>query len=451
MPPPGPEGPAIRRPSELNLVTYPVLTLPLEITAEIFKWCIDPGCPYPGVAPLVLTRICRQWRALAFATPALWDTITEIEFGYSFGLPSHPQPEAFISTWFSRAGTRPLSLGIICPDMLHSVCLELVILQHASRFQSLDVMAGLKVLSDFNGVQPFPLLSDLTLCSLHNHEEEGPIQLFDIQGAPALRRLTLENVHPSMVIMPWAQLTNMSLTSVSLGECLNALRWATSLHEFRRHSPPDEGKESTSEDTPTPVNHSLLTSLAISTDGDADILPLLTLSRLQTLELGDRWRGYQRSLDIDIVPFLSRVSSTVCTLKVGMSPSVPLQWLHPLTQLTALELVRSVHLPSKTDIIRALDRRTSPDFLPRLQAFVFSECRSDQVDDELLDTLGSRCDTTDAAHVTLQSFSLIWPTFDYHSDAPNARLPLVNVLPLRALAGRGMHIHIGTRGQNNFY
>ncbi|KAJ6505285.1 hypothetical protein C8R45DRAFT_753118, partial [Mycena sanguinolenta] len=59
--------------TELNLVAYPVLTLPPEITAEIFKWCIDTRLrPLPSVASLLLTRICRDWRALAFSTPALW-------------------------------------------------------------------------------------------------------------------------------------------------------------------------------------------------------------------------------------------------------------------------------------------------------------------------------------------------------------------------------------------
>ncbi|KAJ7241350.1 hypothetical protein B0H12DRAFT_1024223, partial [Mycena haematopus] len=62
--------------SELNLVVYPVLTLPPEITAQIFLWCVDVELRLlqtPSVAPLLLTQICRDWRALALSTPALWD------------------------------------------------------------------------------------------------------------------------------------------------------------------------------------------------------------------------------------------------------------------------------------------------------------------------------------------------------------------------------------------
>ena len=90
-----------------------------------------------------------------------------------------------------------------------------------------------------------------------------------------------------------------------------------------------------------------------------------------------------------------------------MSPTVPVHWFYPLTHLTALELVHSMALPFTTDVIRALDRRTTPDFLPRLQAFVSLDCGSDQVDNELLDALASRCNAGDAAHAKRESFSLI--------------------------------------------
>jgi hypothetical protein len=193
-----------------------------------------------------------------------------------------------------------------------------------------------------------------------------------------------------------------------------------------------------------------LNSLTISIfDGDEDILRFLDLPGLQKFELGRRFMIWESYLDAEIVPFLSRISGTLRTFHVGMSPTVPVHWFYPLTHLTTLELVRSTGLPFTTDVIRALDRRTTPDFLPKLQAFVFLDCGSDQIDNELLDVLASRCDARDAAQAKLESFSLIWPT--YESETAIVRLPLVNVLPLRALAARGMHIHIGTREQNSFY
>ncbi|KAJ7672806.1 hypothetical protein B0H17DRAFT_1208524 [Mycena rosella] len=392
--------------SELNLVVYPVLTLPPEITTEIFKWYIDTGKRLlPSLVPSLLTQICRDWRALALSTPALWDTITEIE--------GHDplQVERLVTTWFSRAGTRPLSLGILCPQNPESVPLESVI----RRWYEPD---------------------------------GGQIQLFD--NAPSLRHLSLESVPPWALAMPWAQLTKMTISSASLCDFLNVLRWATSLHEFRRQGTPEDEEEDMLP-LEAPVRHSSLNSLAVSiVGGDEDILRFLVLPGLQKFELGTCFTIWESYLDAEIVPFLSRISGTLRTFNVGMSPTVPVHWFYPLTHLTTLELVRSMGLPFTTDVIRALDRRITPDFLPKLQAFVFLDCGSDQVDNELLDALASRCDARDAAHAKLESFSLIWPAY-YKSEAPVVRLPFVNVLPLRALAARGMRIHIGTRGQNSFY
>ncbi|KAJ7213280.1 hypothetical protein C8J57DRAFT_1397784 [Mycena rebaudengoi] len=414
--------------SELNLVVYPVLTLPPEITAEIFKWCIDTGKRLlPSLAPSLLTQICRDWRALALSTPALWDTITEIE--------GHDplQVERLVTTWFSRADTRPLSLGFLNSQNPESVPLESIIRRYASQLQSLDMMTNSGVFSDFNAIQSFPLLRDLTLCCLGGYEPDGgQIQLFD--SAPSLRHLSLDSVPPWAVAMPWAQLTKMTISLTSLHDCLNA--------------PPEDEEDDM---LPLePVHHSSLNSLGISIfGGDEDILQFLVLPGLQKVELGRRYIRWESSLDAEIVPFLSRISGTLRTFNVGMSPTVPVHWFYPLTHLTTLELVRSMGLPFTTDVIRALDHRTTPDFLPKLQAFVFLDCGSDQVDNELLYALTSRCDARDAAHAKLESFSLIWPT--YESGVPVVRLPLVNVLPLRALAARGMHIHIGMRGQNSFY
>ncbi|KAJ7113036.1 hypothetical protein C8R44DRAFT_596190, partial [Mycena epipterygia] len=62
--------------AELDRIVYPVLTLPSEITSDIFIQSIPRDSnPSRHTAPLLLTQICRQWRAIALATPSLWQSI----------------------------------------------------------------------------------------------------------------------------------------------------------------------------------------------------------------------------------------------------------------------------------------------------------------------------------------------------------------------------------------
>ncbi|KAJ7108815.1 hypothetical protein C8R44DRAFT_584453, partial [Mycena epipterygia] len=53
---------------------YPFLTIPTELTIEIFFHCLPYKFtqPSPSVAPMLLGTVCRQWREIAWNIPALW-------------------------------------------------------------------------------------------------------------------------------------------------------------------------------------------------------------------------------------------------------------------------------------------------------------------------------------------------------------------------------------------
>ena len=94
---------------------YPVLTLPNEITSEIFI-CFLPD--YPATPPLTglaspttLTHVCRQWRAVALATPVLWRAIK-----FHTGRTTHAQIRRISDEWMKRAGSCSLSIDINTPD-----------------------------------------------------------------------------------------------------------------------------------------------------------------------------------------------------------------------------------------------------------------------------------------------------------------------------------------------
>ena len=59
---------------DLKSVTYPILTIPPEITTQIFEHYVDVMAEeWASVeaAPNVLTHVCRAWRRIALATPKL--------------------------------------------------------------------------------------------------------------------------------------------------------------------------------------------------------------------------------------------------------------------------------------------------------------------------------------------------------------------------------------------
>ncbi|KAJ6602553.1 hypothetical protein DFH09DRAFT_859208, partial [Mycena vulgaris] len=60
--------------SALASIVFPVLSLPVEITSEIFLQCLDgrPIKPDLREIPLVLTRVCSAWRSITINTPRLW-------------------------------------------------------------------------------------------------------------------------------------------------------------------------------------------------------------------------------------------------------------------------------------------------------------------------------------------------------------------------------------------
>ncbi|KAF8127806.1 hypothetical protein K438DRAFT_1789704 [Mycena galopus ATCC 62051] len=65
--------------TRLESVVYPVLSLPLEITSSIFVECLPNQNyylrPSNNSAPLLLMKVCRQWKEIALSTCELWSSL----------------------------------------------------------------------------------------------------------------------------------------------------------------------------------------------------------------------------------------------------------------------------------------------------------------------------------------------------------------------------------------
>ncbi|KAJ7085005.1 hypothetical protein C8R43DRAFT_1051632 [Mycena crocata] len=98
----------IRLQDSINSFTYPILTLPPEITSEFFVCCLPdtPTLPDEAIAPMLLTRICRQWRQIALNEPRLWASLK---------IDSRTRVLRIVQDWLPRARSVPQT---------HSVAVE---------------------------------------------------------------------------------------------------------------------------------------------------------------------------------------------------------------------------------------------------------------------------------------------------------------------------------------
>ncbi|KAJ7639317.1 hypothetical protein FB45DRAFT_726781, partial [Roridomyces roridus] len=121
-------------------ITYPVLTLPSEITSEIFVHCLPDVLSGEDAvntteAPLLLLQICSQWRQIARCTPKLWTRL-------DIDLPSRDEhAHAIAKTWLDCSRQHPLSVTLKGPimDIANFKSFFAIFRQHAPEIRSLTL------------------------------------------------------------------------------------------------------------------------------------------------------------------------------------------------------------------------------------------------------------------------------------------------------------------------
>ncbi|KAF7335598.1 F-box domain-containing protein [Mycena venus] len=259
----------------LDSYTYPVLTLPNEITSEIFIHFLPTYPLYPPLtgllSPNLLAQICRTWREIALATPALWSAIS-LSF-YS----RHYKQESHISQmWLDRSGCRPLSIKIFT-DGIYT----------PSR--------PLEVIGPVNSQRARWEYLKLVLSQSFTFILEGPM--------PTLRQLDFELEYSdppvdfiacaaSRVMLPWSQLTALTLQMVYLRECVPILQQTPNL---------------------------MYCKLDLVLDPEPDVLPEVRLPLLESLILNDDGEPILGYLDTFVVPALRHLE--IPELELGKNPT----------------------------------------------------------------------------------------------------------------------------------
>lgn len=193
----------------------PVSRFPVELLARIFVYCL-PQEPYlaPNVSepPLLLMRICRQWRNVALHTTELWDSLDAVEDdGWGVELP--PMREECMegyATWLSRSGNRPLSIAI--PFDSQGQCREewlRIILSHGTRLRRVRVVdeEGFDLNALLDGAHGLHFLAV-------EARHDGNRNLAVTHAQPYLHALILDGLHARPATLPshtWVNLTHLAV------------------------------------------------------------------------------------------------------------------------------------------------------------------------------------------------------------------------------------------------
>ncbi|KAJ6588988.1 hypothetical protein B0H19DRAFT_1367472 [Mycena capillaripes] len=273
----------------LDSYQYPVLTLANEIVGEIFLHFLPayPLCPpLSGTSsPIIWTQICHEWREIALTTPALWRAIslTRDEDSYALSLSRHDlslsQRIHRSNTWLRRSGCCPLSIQI---DAHGATELLAAAAPHSARWEYLKLHDNSwQEPSQVTALEgPMPSLRHLDLDIYLTQTD-----VLTLGAVPLLRSLTLQVLVPTNVVLPWGQLTSLTLPSVAPLDFVPLLQQTHNL-----------------------VHCTL--GLDFSLDGSGKDLPELTLPFLESLTLIRKRGAVDLRLTTFIVPALRRLDTS---------------------------------------------------------------------------------------------------------------------------------------------
>ncbi|KAJ7241696.1 hypothetical protein B0H12DRAFT_1236940 [Mycena haematopus] len=213
----------------LHEYTYPVLTMPNEIAAEIFCHFLPayPQCPpLLGIdAPTTLTRVCHSWREIALSTPILWRAMSlYISPATAPGL-LQSQLRCWLS-WLTLSRSCLLSIRLLGSNHSHYVQLQIppfiaAITPHSARWEYLKL--DLPLFYEDHGLEGLRACSSLRSLSIGGGAwrmgwtpfiEAPRLCAVGFERFPNLERVP----H-----LPWFQLTTLRMEFVSSSEFMDIL------------------------------------------------------------------------------------------------------------------------------------------------------------------------------------------------------------------------------------
>ncbi|KAJ7149486.1 hypothetical protein C8R43DRAFT_503933 [Mycena crocata] len=387
---------------DLAAVVYPILTLPDDITSEIFLHCVEtvlnPGkdkTTRQNPGPLCLASICSSWRDVAISTCGIW---TRLSFRTS-------RPATDIVTclqwWLSRAGCLPIDLLVSLPSSptSESDAILRALNEYSSRFQSLDLLSAGPITFPDDAKGPFPALKRI---SLQRREYGIPVPSSTIPSfldASHLRAVHLRNIAVDdwRALLPWGQLTTLHIASHDMATGVELLHHTPNLEVLVWSSggwmePPDAADSR----VVLPRLHT------INVDDESQfLLDSLVLPGLQHIHCEPEC--YQQVVDLIA---RSGCSPRKLSISLHYSPLSP----ESLSNLPPIREMKISCFNHKNDDFGDLFGllETEPTLLPKLESLTIEDCARKVDVVSLARMLAARmCDVEGST--TLKSFRL---TFD---------------------------------------
>ncbi|KAJ6447513.1 hypothetical protein C8R45DRAFT_188827 [Mycena sanguinolenta] len=439
------------------------------MTSEIFLHCLpDLQHAVPIFfrsseipIPLLLSQICRAWRHIALNTPQIW-AIFRIDV--HAWLTDRARVALHLAKWLERAGLSPLSFvysarsAAIVPPILalahqwQNVCLRR--LSHtdlvAHRFKS-SLHARLP------NLETLEISTDVT-----NIPGNSVVTAFEL--APRLRHVDLEYLPPTMILLPWNQLTHFRGWGLDDMQCVHVLRLAVSLVECRFDYVRGQGNVNPT--VPLPIHPALKILHFRGHHVSSSILGLATFPSLVELDYRD---GETSEPYESFIGFLSRSRAPLLRLfLLGRSYLRILHGFPYLLDLVDLE-ISGLAVAGMSDFLQNLAVRDPASFLPRLESLTCS-VREEDFETEGLDHDPSDVNWDGLADALefrfrwnrpgplprLKSFRMTWMTdgeLNEDSDNDNELLSPPsgfdhNLPRLRCLIQEGMHISMMAKGED---
>ncbi|KAJ7130977.1 hypothetical protein C8R46DRAFT_1235974 [Mycena filopes] len=356
--------------SQLDSLVYPIQSLPLDVTLEIFGHCSLVREHHHGYwSPTTVFRVCKSWREIALATPSLWKTIN---FRLRHGRSGYAI-ERYLDYRATVAQDCPLSVSIRGEDIVENLGEQgfvALLCRLAPRLYSLKLNVAVSGLFALDRDPPsFPLLEKLDIYLSDENLRSTPIEnAFTI--APLLREV---RTRAGPMDFRWTQITKFDSQYVSVEECCYILEEAENLLEAKFRL----DKYTASSDGRRPVRHSHLQTLivrsAFRSTQKTSLLSLLTFPALRSLHLLDTPDG-----DVEqIRSFLTRHAAQLRTFSFSgcTTRAITIDAVRPMLDLTNLRLdIWTGPVSYVNDLIRELGNSEHALFLPQLRSISLLRC-----------------------------------------------------------------------------